>query len=204
MDLLKRTLAAAIATTVIMTGALAAVEAHAGLLQIGMINNKAIVYQDDANSEIVIGYEGKMNRLKDYAGENFRVLTSQNYQGGFLVLSAISNGTSCEMNTKLMWFTGKEVVFADGIPTCYAQKVTSRLKGNQMTVGFDGKSKTYPLIPPESATPAAASIPKKSAKGGQACYDAKLKAFSQGMGLEAPISYDMMNEWRSQCGLPAA
>ncbi|MGA3959709.1 hypothetical protein ACI2VD_01545 [Ralstonia nicotianae] len=36
---------------------------------------------------------------------------------------------------------------------------------------------------------------------GQACYDAKLKDFHRGMGEDAPISNDMMNEWRSQCGL---
>ncbi|MGD7197278.1 hypothetical protein [Ralstonia pseudosolanacearum] len=38
---------------------------------------------------------------------------------------------------------------------------------------------------------------------GQACYDAKLKDFHSGMGEDAPVSNDMMNEWRSQCGLPS-
>ncbi|WP_209317790.1 hypothetical protein ACQVRY_13775 [Ralstonia pseudosolanacearum] len=39
---------------------------------------------------------------------------------------------------------------------------------------------------------------------GQACYDAKLKDFHNGMGEEAPISNDVMNEWRGQCGLSPA
>jgi hypothetical protein len=70
-----------------------------------------------------------------------------------------------------MWFTGKEILFADGIPTCYAQKITSRLNGNQMTISFDGKSKVYPLVPPEPT--AQATAPKKSAKPkiNQKCYD---------------------------------
>jgi hypothetical protein len=32
----------------------------------------------------------------------------------------------------------------------------------------------------------------------------KLKDFRHGMGEEAPVSNDMMTEWRSECGLPPA
>ncbi len=41
-----------------------------------------------------------------------------------------------------------------------------------------------------------------SNNSGQACYDAKLKDFHSGMGEGAPVSNDMMNEWRSQCSMP--
>ncbi|MCF1442029.1 HlyD family secretion protein [Ralstonia nicotianae] len=43
-----------------------------------------------------------------------------------------------------------------------------------------------------------------SSNKGQDCYDAKLKDFRNGMGEETPISKDMLNEWRSQCGLSPA
>lgn len=43
---------------------------------------------------------------------------------------------------------------------------------------------------------------KPSNSQGQACFDANLKDFHNGMGEDAPVSTDMMNEWRSQCGLP--
>ncbi|WP_198118797.1 hypothetical protein [Massilia rhizosphaerae] len=36
----------------------------------------------------------------------------------------------------------------------------------------------------------------------EACYDNKLKGFKSGMGDDAPVSNDMMQEWRNQCGLP--
>lgn len=45
---------------------------------------------------------------------------------------------------------------------------------------------------------------QQSANQGEACYDAKLKDFRNGMGKEAPVSNDMMNEWRSQCRRPSA
>lgn len=58
---------------------------------------------------------------------------------------------------------------------------------------------------PESA--AATTQARNSVKAhnsqGQACYDSKLKDFHSDMGEEAPVSNDMMNEWRSQCGLPS-
>ncbi len=57
---------------------------------------------------------------------------------------------------------------------------------------------------PESAP--ASQVPysgKPSSSQGQACYDAKLKDFHNGMGDDAPVSNDMMNEWRGQCGLPS-
>lgn len=58
---------------------------------------------------------------------------------------------------------------------------------------------------PESA--AATTQARNSVKAhnsqGQACYDSKLKDFHSDIGEEAPVSNDMMNEWRSQCGLPS-
>lgn len=59
--------------------------------------------------------------------------------------------------------------------------------------------------PPASesaAVPKAINAAQPSGTKGQACYDAKLKDFRNGMGDEAPIDNDMMTEWRSQCGLP--
>ncbi|WP_426825289.1 hypothetical protein [Ralstonia pseudosolanacearum] len=50
----------------------------------------------------------------------------------------------------------------------------------------------------------AIDVAQPSSNQGQACYDARLKDFRNGMGEEAPVSNDMMNEWRSQCGLPSA
>jgi hypothetical protein len=51
---------------------------------------------------------------------------------------------------------------------------------------------------------AASAAPAPSNAGGskEACYDAKLKDFRSGMGDDAPISNDMMNEWRADCGMP--
>jgi hypothetical protein len=54
------------------------------------------------------------------------------------------------------------------------------------------------------ATTQAADARGASNNQGQPCYDAKLKDFRNGMGEEASVSNDMMNEWRSQCGLPSA
>lgn len=57
---------------------------------------------------------------------------------------------------------------------------------------------------PESATaPKATHAGQPSGNQGQACYDAKLKDFQNGMGEDAPVSNDISNEWRSQCGLPS-
>lgn len=53
-----------------------------------------------------------------------------------------------------------------------------------------------------AATLHATNTSKASESQGEACYDAKLEDFHNGMGRDAPISNDMMNEWRSQCGLP--
>ncbi|MBR8165585.1 hypothetical protein KDW98_31090 [Burkholderia vietnamiensis] len=57
---------------------------------------------------------------------------------------------------------------------------------------------------PESsaATTQATDAAKARNSQGQACYDAKLKDFRSDIGETAPISNDMMNEWRSQCGMP--
>ncbi|KIX65990.1 hypothetical protein [Burkholderia pseudomallei] len=57
---------------------------------------------------------------------------------------------------------------------------------------------------PDSATTTShvTNTSKAPESQGQACYDAKLEDFHSGMGKDAPISNDMMNEWRSQCGLP--
>lgn len=41
-----------------------------------------------------------------------------------------------------------------------------------------------------------------TAPTGEDCYEAKLLAFKSEMGDEAPVIYDMINEWRSECGLP--
>ena len=56
---------------------------------------------------------------------------------------------------------------------------------------------------PAAATTLAPEAGKAPNNQGQACYDAKLKDFHNGMGDDAPVSTGMMNEWRSQCGLPA-
>lgn len=53
-----------------------------------------------------------------------------------------------------------------------------------------------------AATSQATDTGKAPESRGQACYDSKLKDFHGGMG-DAPISNDMMNEWRTQCGLPS-
>ncbi|MGQ7814610.1 hypothetical protein ACUTAH_02855 [Metapseudomonas furukawaii] len=37
---------------------------------------------------------------------------------------------------------------------------------------------------------------------GEACYEAKLSSFRAEMGEEAAVRFDMINEWRSDCGLP--
>lgn len=55
-----------------------------------------------------------------------------------------------------------------------------------------------------AATPQATNAGHAPESQGQACYDAKLKDFHNGMGDDAPVSNDMMNEWRGQCGLPPA
>lgn len=59
---------------------------------------------------------------------------------------------------------------------------------------------------PKSTTAAtqATDAGKTPNSQGQACYDAKLKDFHSGMGEDAPISNDVINEWRSQCGLQPA
>ncbi|WP_316864615.1 hypothetical protein [Ralstonia mannitolilytica] len=60
--------------------------------------------------------------------------------------------------------------------------------------------------PPASgaaAIPTAINAVQPSGKG-QDCYDAKLKDFRTGMGEEAPVSNDMLHEWRGQCGLSPA
>jgi hypothetical protein len=36
---------------------------------------------------------------------------------------------------------------------------------------------------------------------GEACYYTKLWEYQNGMGEDAPVSNDVMNEWRSECGL---
>ena len=52
-------------------------------------------------------------------------------------------------------------------------------------------------------TPVEIHVPQTSAPpAGEACCEAKLKDFREGMGEEAPISNDMMNEWRGECELP--
>lgn len=53
------------------------------------------------------------------------------------------------------------------------------------------------------ATAHTSEAAQSSSNQGQACYDAKLKDFRNSMGEEAPVSNDMMNEWRNQCGLPS-
>ncbi|HEY4071569.1 MAG TPA: hypothetical protein VGM52_00550 [Herbaspirillum sp.] len=62
-----------------------------------------------------------------------------------------------------------------------------------------------PVERPEADTAQAApSAPKTAgAQDGAACYEAKLADFRKGMGDEAPISQDMMNEWRGECGMPS-
>ncbi|MGS0974117.1 hypothetical protein [Burkholderia glumae] len=54
-----------------------------------------------------------------------------------------------------------------------------------------------------SATTQARHSVKAPNSQGQTCYESKLKNFHSDMGEEAPVSNDMMNEWRSQCGLPS-
>lgn len=54
---------------------------------------------------------------------------------------------------------------------------------------------------PDSATTKATNAGQAPGSHGQACYDAKLKDFRNGMGKDTPVSNDMMNEWRGQCGL---
>ncbi|BCM01772.1 hypothetical protein BL247_22490 [Ralstonia solanacearum] len=60
-----------------------------------------------------------------------------------------------------------------------------------------------PAASEAAAVPKAINAAQPSGKG-QDCYNAKLKDFRNGMGEEAPISNDMMSEWRGQCGLPPA
>ncbi|WP_259344498.1 DUF3435 domain-containing protein [Burkholderia pseudomallei] len=62
-----------------------------------------------------------------------------------------------------------------------------------------------PLSATESlAAPKATGVTQPSGTKGQDCYDAKAKDFRNGMGEEAPVSTDMISEWRSLCGLPPA
>jgi hypothetical protein len=51
------------------------------------------------------------------------------------------------------------------------------------------------------AVPAAKSI-QQPGNSNEACYEAKLKAFHDGMGENAPVRTDVMNEWRGECGMP--
>ncbi|QWF13229.1 hypothetical protein KME70_14575 [Ralstonia solanacearum] len=50
-------------------------------------------------------------------------------------------------------------------------------------------------------TTTASESHQQSGNQGEACYDAKVKDFRDGMGEEAPINNDMINEWRGLCGL---
>ncbi|PLC06044.1 hypothetical protein CY658_03075 [Variovorax sp. RO1] len=61
-----------------------------------------------------------------------------------------------------------------------------------------------PPVVESTAMKAAPEANRPAGAKGQACYDAKLKEFRTGEGEEAPVSNDMMNEWRGECGLPAA
>ncbi|WP_321872984.1 hypothetical protein [Burkholderia ubonensis] len=54
-----------------------------------------------------------------------------------------------------------------------------------------------------TATTQAPDAGPASGSQGQACYDAKLKDFRDSMEQDTSVSNDMMNEWRSQCGLPS-
>lgn len=54
-----------------------------------------------------------------------------------------------------------------------------------------------------AATTQARNSSKAPNRQGQACYDSKLKDFHGAMGDEAPVSNDMMKDWRSQCGIPS-
>lgn len=52
------------------------------------------------------------------------------------------------------------------------------------------------------ATALLASSNEATSQSGEACYDAKLADFRTEMGEDAPVRYDMIEEWRGECGLP--
>ncbi|BCR23427.1 hypothetical protein [Aquipseudomonas alcaligenes] len=54
----------------------------------------------------------------------------------------------------------------------------------------------------ETVTEAQQNVPAAEAQTGEECYEEKLLAFKNEMGEEAPVIYDMINEWRGECGLP--
>lgn len=64
--------------------------------------------------------------------------------------------------------------------------------------------------PPKQDVQAIASLERTSATGsnqaadqaGEACYEQKLADFRQYHGEEAPVRYDVIEEWRGECGLP--
>jgi hypothetical protein len=56
----------------------------------------------------------------------------------------------------------------------------------------------------EPSAKKASSVPiQEAGNSKEVCYANKLKNLKEGMGEEAPVSNDMMQEWRSQCGLPS-
>ncbi len=65
--------------------------------------------------------------------------------------------------------------------------------------------KPAPQVEPavtETVIEAQQNVPVAAAQSGKECYEAKLLAFKNEMGEEAPVIYDMINEWRGECGLP--
>jgi hypothetical protein len=72
-----------------------------------------------------------------------------------------------------------------------------------------GKPKPLPVAEPAPVIPSTepADEPLVSdqvvqVESGETCYEEKLAAFRTEMGEEAMVRYDMINEWRGECGLP--
>ncbi|WP_454693201.1 hypothetical protein [Achromobacter aegrifaciens] len=82
--------------------------------------------------------------------------------------------------------------------TVLEQKVpepeAARISEDELKAMFQEAMKTPVKIQEQEVVPGPAA--------GEACYEARLKSFREGIGEEALVRTDVMNEWRGECGLP--
>ncbi|UYR06893.1 hypothetical protein NQS38_00615 [Ralstonia pseudosolanacearum] len=112
-------------------------------------------------------------------------------------------------------WSGVELTKQDGSTTRLDKNWTPTMRDllshrgeDHVHYALDVPDNIVPGQPPSAteslAAPKATGAAQPSGTKGQDCYDTKLKDFRNGMGEEAPISTDMISEWRSLCGLPPA
>lgn len=89
--------------------------------------------------------------------------------------------------------------FGDGVKlfaySCSVKEVA--VVTNQGTFTYSFGRSANPVV-----SQAAPALSKPKSRKGEGCYEAKLKDYQKGMGPGAPVSYDVMNEWRGECGMP--